>query len=218
MKKTIFLILTIITLVSCKQTNNNENTNYSKLSKFYKDTTFVEMIIYPDTAYNDLLYFFKGNEIDSNTFSLLSDKVTNSLPWTEGFYGNYSFKINNQYIGLITRTPGEYSSTMISLWIYDIKNDSITNNIKLADVFGDAGAFETMNSYLFFDESNQLKAFTYSYFSYDHSVDEESDTTIEVSHNYFLTRIGFSSVDTISTDSIKLTEQFKSQIKKMACY
>ena len=134
MKKTIFLILTIITLVSCKQTNNNENTNYSKLSKFYKDTTFVEMIIYPDTAYNDLLYFFKGNEIDSNTFSLLSDKVTNSLPWTEGFYGNYSFKINNQYIGLITRTPGEYSSTMISLWIYDIKNDSITNNIKLADV------------------------------------------------------------------------------------
>lgn len=148
----------------------------------------------------------------------MTEKVTRGLPWTEGFYGIYSFKLNEQFTGLLTRTPGEYSPTVISLWIYDIKKDSVVNTVQLADIIGDAGAAETINSYMFFDKENKLKALTYRHYSYDHSVENESDTTIEENHTFYLSKINFTSVDTLSTDSLKLHEQFHHQLKRLATY
>jgi len=218
MRKTILVILTSFIIVACRQNNDIEKTHFNRLSTFYQDTTFADIFIYPDSAYIDSIYFFRGNQIDSTTFNLLTENVTRGLPWTEGFYGIYSFKINEQYKGLLTRTPGEYSPTVISLWIYDIKKDSIVNNIQLANIFGDAGASETINSYLFFDKEQKLRALTYRHYYYDHSVEEASDTTFEENHNFYFTKINFTTVDTLSTDSLKLHEQFKQQLKKLASY
>jgi uncharacterized protein YcfL len=218
MRKTILLILTSFIIVACQQISNIDKTHYNRLSTFYKDTTFADILIYPDSAYNDSIYIFRGNQIDSTTFNLLTENVTRGLQWTEGFYGIYSFKINGQFKGLLTRTPGEYSPTDISLWIYDIKKDSIVNNIQLADIFGDAGASEIISSYLFFDKEQQLKALSYRHYYYDHRFEEASDTTFEENHNYYFTKINFTSIDTLSTDSLKLHEQFKQQLKKLVSY
>lgn len=218
MRTTILIIFISVTIVACRQNNAVEKTKFSRLSAFYKDTTFAEIFINPDYAYIDFIYFFRGNKIDSTTFNVLTEKTTHGLPWTEGFYGIYSFKINKQFVGLLTRTPGEYSSTVISLWIYDTKHDSIVNEIQLADNFGDAGASEIINSYLFFDKEKKLNALTYRHYSYDHSVEEETDTIVEEYWNYYLTKLNATSVDTLSTDSIKLHGQFKSQLEKMASY
>ncbi|TAE87319.1 MAG: hypothetical protein EAY81_04250 [Bacteroidetes bacterium] len=215
MTKTILIIFLSFTIVACLQNNAIETSKFNRLKAFYKDTTFADIFIFPDTGYTDSIYVFKGNQIDSATFNILTECVTQGLPWTEGFYGIYSFLINKQFAGLLTRTPGEYASTAISLWIYDIKNDSIVNNIQLADIFGDAGASETLTSYLFFDKQKILKALTYRHYSYDHSVEEESDTTVEEYWNYYLTKFDYTSVDTLSTDSLILHGQFRTQLERL---
>ncbi len=217
MKKTLIITTLLFSIfVSCKQESKVE-TKFEKLSKFYNDTTFSELFVYPNKSNDDALFVFKGKQIDTTVFHLLTEKVTQGLPWTEGFYGIYSFNINSEHVGLITRTPGAYSPTKISLWIYDLKNDSITNNIELADIFGDAGTALRINSYLFLDKEKQLNALTYRFYSYDHSVEGEADMTIEKHNHYYLTKIKYLSVDTISTDSAMLNQEFK-QLIKMANY
>ncbi|HQF28016.1 MAG TPA: hypothetical protein PLH61_08825 [Bacteroidia bacterium] len=218
MTKTILSIFIAFTFLACRQHNAIETSKFDRLSAFYKDTIFTEMFLFPDTSSNDSLYVFRGNQIDSVTFNILAESVTQGLPWTEGFYGIYSFKINNKYIGLLTRTPGEYSSSKISLWIYNTIKDSIVNNLQLANIYGDAGDFETINSYLYFNNQKTLKALTYRHYIYDHSVEEESDTIIEENRNYYLTKIGDNSIDTLSTDSSKLHRQFQNQLIRMIGY
>lgn len=203
-------------MISCRENDNVKNK--SNLLKQYKDTSFRELYVYPDTLDNCLNYFFKGLTLDSTTFNYLNENVTNSQPLTEGFYSIFSFKINENNIGLITRTPGTYSPTLISLWIYNLKKDSITNNVQLADIFGDAGSAQTINSFLYFDKQNQLNAVQYKYYSYDHSIEEQKDTAIETYRYYYLLKIGNNTVDTISTDSTSLNLHYKHQIEKMGSY
>jgi hypothetical protein len=222
MRNIFTFIISLLIFTSCKQTETETKdriNKYTELSKFYRDTTFSDIHIYPDTSsYENLSYFFRGNQIDSTTCKLLPATVTNSLPWTEGFHGILSFQINKDCIGLITRTPGMYASTAISLWIYDLTKDSITNNIQLADIFGDAGAAETINSSLFVDNQKQLKALIYRYYTYDHSIEDENDKTVEIKHSYYLVRINNVKTDTLEKDSIKLNQVYKDQLKKMASY
>jgi len=215
MKKISLVMIALFVLVACKQKNGQQESvsKFFQLSKFYKDTTFSDIYIYPNPKYID---FFGGNQIDSTTLSLSAEKVARNMLWTEGFFGIFSFKINEQYVGLITRVPGVYySPTGISLWVYDLKADSICNSIRLSDIFGDAGAAATTNSYLFFDNEKQLKALTFVYFLNDKSVENETDTTVEETYHYYLTKINSTSIDTISVDSLKLHEQFKEQLQKM---
>ncbi|OYU96574.1 MAG: hypothetical protein CFE21_09330 [Bacteroidetes bacterium B1(2017)] len=173
--------------------------------------------MYPDTLYQDALYFFKGKEIDEKTFNLITDFVKHSQPQSDGFYGTYSFKINPSSIGLITRVPGNYDATAISLWVYDLKKDSITNSIPLSDLFGDAGDAQNNVSTLFF-ENNQLYALTYLHYSYDHMVEDIYDSTMDHSYQYSLTKINTFNIDTISTDSAFLTRKYTSFLKKMTSY
>jgi hypothetical protein len=220
MKKTIYTILTLLSVVACRQKNTTEQSSFNKLSVYYKDTTFADLFIYPDTAYIDSLFFFKGKQIDSITFNLLAENVTRGLPWTEGFYGIYSFKLNSQFVGLLTRTPGEYSTTALSLWIYDIAKDSIVNNIQLADIFGDAGDAQTTNSYIFFDKESTLNALTLIHYTHDHSLDdvEFPDSKVDESYSYYLTKINADKIDTLSKDSTALIKQYAKQLKRMAIY
>lgn len=224
MKNIITLAIFIIVFNSCKQNENEtETTNQIKkdtgLLKFYRDTSFSDIHVYPDTASNEnLSYFFKGNKIDSTTFKLLSATATNSLTDSHDFYGVLSFKINKSCIGLITRTPGMYAPTDIRLWIYDLTKDSITNNVQLADVLGDAGTTETINSTIFITAQQQLKVLMYRYYTFDHSIDNENDKTVEVKHNYYLLNIDCAKIDTLETDSLKLNKEYKDEIKKMTRY
>jgi hypothetical protein len=207
-----------VLLAGCGVQNNDRHLPLSKLLSVYQDTTFSQMYVYPDTAYIDSLYFFRGSLIDSATFRLLQNQKTVKLSGVDGFYGLYSFKMNEENIGLLTRVPSKYASTMVSLWIYDAVKDSIVNSIQLSDVVGDAGYVTTFSSYLFFDDQKQLNILTYEHFEYDHSIEDESDRTFEENHIYYLTRINAASADTLSTDSIKLNTQFQEQLRKMSVY
>jgi len=220
MRKIIITILILFIIVSCKQNNYNDKTKFSRLAVFYKDTSFVNMFIYPDTTHRDSTYLFGGKQIDSITINLFTEKVTYGLPWTEGFYGIYSFKFNKQYTGLLTRTPGEYSPTVVSLWIYDIKNDSIVNNIQLSNIYVDAGDIQTKNSYLFFEKGEELKVLTFIHNIHDHSLDdvEFSESKISESFSCSLTRVNATKLDTLSKDLAILKKKYGQQLKKMASY
>lgn len=220
MSKAIITILTLFIFVSCKQNNCEEKTKFTRLAVFYKDTSFVEMFIYPDTKHIDSTYLFRDKQIDSITLSLFTEKISYGLHWIEGFYGIYSFKLDKQYTGLLTRTPGEYESSAVSLWIYDIKNDSIVNNVQLSNIYVDAGDTKTTNSYLFFDKGRELKVLTYIHYIHDHSLDdvEFPESKISESYSCFLTRINATKLDTLSTDLIMLKKKYGQQLKRMAKY
>ncbi|MES2543800.1 MAG: hypothetical protein V4548_02865 [Bacteroidota bacterium] len=221
MRKFVYISAIVFILISCNKNKNQISKIEIKenpLFKFYKDTTFSEIYVYPDTNYTKSKFLFSGKQIDSITLSKISKNIGNGIPWTEGFYGIYSFKINKKYTGLITRIPGIYDSSVISLWLYNNDNNSVVKNIQLADVVGDAGASEIINSYLFFEKDNKIRAFTYRHYSYDHSVEEESDTIIEENRDFYLIDINGNSIDTISKNTIKLKNKFKKQLLRLSRY
>ncbi|MGK4567723.1 hypothetical protein [Flavobacterium sp. 3HN19-14] len=136
--------------------------------------------------------------------------------WTEGFYGIYSFKFDKNNTGLITRTPGEYDSSMISLWIYNDKSQTITRSMRLSNIFGDAGDFDVYNSWLFSEKDNGLKVLMYDYYSYDHSVEDENDTIVDITKEYLLLKVKAEVSDTLSKNPDELKKRFARQLEKMS--
>lgn len=218
LKSYFFIAFVPLLIFACRRQNVFETSVLQRLSHYYKDTSFTELYIFPDTAYNEVNYLLRGNQIDSATMNYLSKRLTKGLPWTEGFYGVYSFKIDEQFIGLLTRVPSEYSSTSVDLWMFDLKKDSIFNNFQLADIFGDAGASTIKTSYLFYDNQGYLKSLSYEHDTYDHSVEDVSDTTVESYRSYYLIKFEKYRIDTLSLDSLVLNVQFKKQFEKLSSY
>lgn len=189
-----------------------ENT-YHKLRKFYKDTTFNDLYIYPDTGTIDSLFVFKGRAIDTNVLKLLPGDFVGDLAWSSEYYGIYCFDLDSVYTGFITRIPGEYSSSDISLWLFDRKNDELVKSMDLASLFGDAGDYCISNSCLFFDKGKLLNVLNKMYYSYDHSVEDENDSALDVSHSFLHTRWRNHTIDTLSKDSLTLYTTYPLKMK-----
>ncbi len=218
--KTIFLLSLIliifVSIQSCQNhvksnpqiTNKNIESLYSKLSKFYKDTSFNGIYIYPDTAYVDSVFVFKGTPIDSNVLALLPYFAAKDLSWDDAFHGVYRFTIDSIYSGFITRVPGEYTSSDFSLWIFNRQKDEIVASMDIAALFGDAGDCLISNSYLFFNNNKQINVLNRSYWSYDHSVEDSADTRIDVQQSFLHTRWTNKGIDTLSADSAALHQAF----------
>lgn len=66
----ILFLIVYISIQSCQNHTKNESLNatvkieslYDKLSKFYIDTTFNGIYIYPDTTYVDSIFVFKERQ------------------------------------------------------------------------------------------------------------------------------------------------------------
>jgi hypothetical protein len=179
----------------------------------YKDTAFNDLYVYSNDNDSSDVYF--GKYIDSNVFNLLNPIATQGYSFDYEFFAVYSFKIDDHHTGLITRTPGLYSSSIVSLWVLDNQNDTIQNNIELADAFGDAGYTDEKHSFLYFDENKKLKVLSHFQSSFDNSVENPIDTSIEVTNKYFLIEIHPTHNDTISNNPTQLKEQFDEKCKKI---
>jgi hypothetical protein len=218
-----FILFIIILLSNCeiKKTENKYEkiiTNkFEIISKYFKDTVFECLYVYPDSKFEEQKFYYKGSKLDSNAVNLLPESIRKSNTWKEGFNGVYAFKLEEGIIGLIARVPSTYDNSKIELWIYDLKKDSIINSIKLADIFGDAGDFESIKSYLHRDV-NELKLLKVILNKYDHSVYDEKDTVVDQSLAFILSSIKYSSESIISKDSVELTNKYKKQIEILDRY
>ena len=74
------------------------------------------------------------------------------------------FNIDKNTIGIVLRTPSEYSFSSLKLFFYDKNKEEISSkHLELADQWGDAGYSEEVKSWLYRDEKGNLKSFLHLY-------------------------------------------------------
>lgn len=216
----ILFLIVYISIQSCQNQAKNESQNatvkieslYTRLSKFYKDTTFNGIYIYPDTTYVDSIFVFKGTPIDSSVLALLPYFAAKDLSWDDAFFGVYKFEIDSVYSGFITRVPGEYTSSDFSLWIFNRPKDELVASMDIAALFGDAGDCLISNSYLFLDQLKQIHVLNRLYTSYDHSVEDSADTRLDEQQTFLHTKWTDKGIDTLSNDSLALRKTYPVQM------
>ena len=161
-------------------------------------------------------YEFMGTAMDSVQVSLLPYETRSSYNWDHDFGACYKFPLSTNTMALIARVPAEYVSSAIKLFVFDIEKDSIVKTINLANTFGDAGDVAVYSSYIFKDEEKRMLMLTYYWSSYDHSVYNENDTTIDYWHNYYLFNLTSNSIDTLSKDSATICTNYSTILRKLA--
>lgn len=213
MKRFIHLIFFPL-LLCCCQTDGSQSVNASKkvskytrlLSKF-KEITIDTLRIYspPESKGKE----FNGVVLDSADAILFPTEIAEQhFGDPPGLFAIYRFTIDSNRLGLIARTPSVYSASSIKIFFFDIAKDSITSYVELAESLGDAGAYWEKESWLFNDKNKHLITFMWIFESFDNSVENEKDTTIEKWNHYYLLDISKIGVDTVSKDEKKLVKRF----------
>lgn len=150
------------------------------------------------------MWKYQGNLIDTSLLHLLTPDYMGHEPL---FYACYKFDLDNNTIGLITRTPSEYESSSIKLFAYHKKTNTMTFETELAENWGDAGDALNKSSWLFRAHGSGwlgiIEQFNYS--------EDLEDTTVPISetYDYYHFKWNGSKIDTTSTDSSALVEIFK---------
>ncbi|MCW3105073.1 MAG: hypothetical protein JWO09_3513 [Bacteroidetes bacterium] len=221
MKKPIYF-LSILLLSAC---SSNPSTDQSAtetpatrdLGKTFADINPDSLYVYSIENTEDKNYKFAGRLLDSSIISIFPYYVKGDQRWKTEYFGCYKFAIDSSRIALVTRVPGEYVSSSLQLFIYDIQKDSVTQQIDLADLWGDAGEFSEHNSCIFYSPEKELKILSYYWSSYDHSVDQETegDTLIEYWEGYLLRGLSKNAGDTLSKDSAEIVRNYPAMLEKM---
>jgi len=208
-KQTLFIGLLII-VTACKDHYQHQLqpvSRFGRLLAAYADVTFDSLTVNssedPDAKTNP----FRGKQLDSTCIRLLPGKTAST--YDSGFYACYKFRIDGSKIGLITRTPSEYISSSIKLFILDEKLDSIVGHLELAELIADAGDVINKSSLLFKGGNRKVQCIIWQQESHDNSVNNPKDTTTDVSDRYYLVSLSGHSIDTTSTDSARLANRFR---------
>ncbi|MFY0252956.1 hypothetical protein ACDQ55_03285 [Chitinophaga sp. 30R24] len=211
--KYLSLLLLATFLFACQAANNTStpgsqdtaSASVSDLLKQYKpikaDTLSIESQ-YEEEAEKGWAY--EGALLDTTFLRLFPSEFQQ-----EGgqFYACYKFNLDANTIGLITRTPSEYSSTSIKLFAWHKQNNKITFETELAEIFGDAGDILNKSSLLYHTPDSGWRGILEKY---EYSENMEDTTAAELeSYDYYHFKWNGQRIDTISTDSSALVETFK---------
>jgi hypothetical protein len=214
----IFHWIILVGLFSCTQTSNKgknaqtakKDSKYITLLAKYRNISFDTLKVFSVSEEENKNHPFKGRQLDSSEVSLLSREMADTYINDPGYYACYRFPIDTSKVALITRTPSTYEPTSIRLFVLDRQQDTITDIIELSEIFGDAGDMMEKTSWLFSDHNRKLKAFMWVTQSYDHSVEDEKDTTVEKWNYYYLLDLSKQKHDTIQNDAKELFKRFAS--------
>jgi hypothetical protein len=221
MKKLFFALITF-SLFSCGEAPSKESpaekveevrvSKFEKLLTKYKDISFDTLEVFAMFYMEKKGYKFSGAELNAEEMKFLPDDIGSKE--AQSFFACYKFPMDATRTGLITRCPGEYSANSVKLLILDTKLDSIVSFFELTELSGDAGDMWQKTSWLYRNNNQQYRAFLFQELTHDRSVDDEPDTTIERTNNYFLVDFSRIKPDTVSTDTVMLTSQFAGLLKK----
>jgi hypothetical protein len=190
--------------------------NLSLVENIFKDISSDTLYVFSDYE-NAPGFQFKGKAMDSLQAYVLPYEIRNKYSFYKDFGACYKFEMEPGKIAMIARVPGEFSSTAVKLFLFDVKKDSVINFINLSDVFGDAGEWDWGKSCIFKDGANGKRLLTYCYFSYQNPVGDEnsSDTLTEVRNKYFLLDLSGKFGDTLSKDSAEISNKYARIVKKL---
>lgn len=186
--------------------------NYSKIDKLFKEISFDSFYVQSSFGFEKSNFKFHGKKMDSLQIEALPHDIRRSYQYNKDIAACYKFSMNEKEVGLIVRCGGEYSSTAIKLFVFDLGQDSVTASVNLADVFGDAGEFMSYQSCIFKDETEDLQILTYRHSSY-HEID---DTVEFVTESYSLLNDSTHWNKPVSTDSMLIVTAYPEMINKLS--
>lgn len=220
---TLLIIIGTPVFISC---NNHEKTieddagkkatsRYAHLESYFTKISGDTLFVTSYTGEEGAGLRYKGVPVDSITATLLPTEIRAQLTWNKDIGACYQFKLDSQHVALIARTSGEYVSSAIDLLVFNLKKDSVTEIVPLADNFGDAGETSEFRSYLY-KEKQKLMIITYARSDYDHSVmGDSTDTITEHWNNYSVRQILSGKADTVSKDSASIVFKYRDIIKRL---
>lgn len=225
MKKILYLSVCILLAIGCgqktdkserpgsKQSNSHKELSFENLLKNYAEIPFDTLKVFSSYKLDDTQYRFKGVPLDTADVALLPKNLLDEYPSENDYFACYRFALDDNTVGLVTRTPSIYEPSSVRLLIYDRKTNRITNQLELAEVFGDAGDTAEKTAWLFKD-GDAYNAFIWVTESHDNSVDDIDNKTVESWNRYFLVNFFKSQIDTVKTDEKELLSKFGHLIKK----
>lgn len=225
--KKLITIFVVLSLISCgkevpkteikKEKVPETEVWVSKNQKFldkFKTIDFDTLKVFSsDDVYDDKKIEFRGKQLDVNDIKLFPKEVRLIDVDKVDAYSVYKFDIDKNYIGLIIRTPSEYWSSSIKLFIYDKNKEIVTNYEELGESIGDAGFHMDISSWIIKNNSS-YKIFKWIYEYDDYSVEDENDKRIVKTNTYYLLKLNKEKFDTISKNNYELEKQFSKIIKK----
>ncbi len=195
------------------ESSSGPASNYSKLDTLFEGITSDSLFVFSTETSDDSRYRFVGTRMDSAEITALGLDFTEG--WNREMYACCKLPLAKSVIGLIVRGIGEYDVSKLKLFVFDTEKDAVVNVLDLADTFGDAGEFFSSCSYIF-EEKNKILMLNYYEGSYDHSVENLSDTIVEYWYRYYLYDLSKVPVDTLSKDSATIILKYPGIIKRMA--
>ncbi|MFM6982839.1 MAG: hypothetical protein ACKOXF_01810 [Chitinophagaceae bacterium] len=176
----------------------------SFLAKF-TEIAFDSLKVYTTDQVDADTSFYKGNPLDSVDAPFIAtlygnDVFESSREYLSQFYACYKFKIDEERMGLIVRCPSEYVSSFLEVFEYNCKTSKVKHLINLSELWGDAGDSYERCSYLF-RAGKGIGVYQYNMSSYDHSVEDEKDSTVDKWYNHYTIRISEGKFDTLSRDT-----------------
>lgn len=185
---------------------------YEDVLKKFKLISFDTLKVYFESEDK----FYEGKELSTKEARFLPISVFENYNGGKlsGIFACYQFQIDSTTIGLIARTPSEYESSSIKLFCLDTKNDKISSqSIELGQSFGDAGAFLSKTSWIFYAMNGEVQALIYMHYS-SHDWEDTLGLEDEEEKNYFLINLKPGKLDTIYKNSGFLKKRFKKLLKK----
>jgi hypothetical protein len=155
-------------------------------------------------------YQYKGVDVDTAEARLFPAEITEAFMNGGGeIAACYSFAIDESRTGIIARTPSMYESSSIKLLMLNNEKDSMTHFVELAEIWGDAGDAVNKQSWLYRDNKMNLQAYMWIQESYDHSVENENDTTVETNNYHYVLDLSKPQYDTINRNAGALLKTFQ---------
>jgi hypothetical protein len=176
----------------------------SFLNKF-TEIEFDSLKVYTTDQIDADTSFYKGYALDSMDAKYIANiygdmAFDSSRAYLSQFYACYKFAIDADRMGLIIRCPSEYVSSFLDVFEYNRKTGKVLHLINLSELCGDAGDTYERCSYLF-KNSKGLGIYQYNYSGYDHSAEDEKDTTIEEWYTHYKLNLDYKGNDTLFSDT-----------------
>jgi hypothetical protein len=222
MRNTLFVLTLTLSFCHSEQTYpkategpSNATSECANLVSLYPEILSDTLDVYASDDSENQQFAYHGKKLDSTAVYCI-DKSASFDALTQGYFACGRFKINDSLVGLVTRIPSYYSSTAIKVFVFNrVTNESI-KTIDVADIFGDAGDASKYSTRIVV--SDKPIFITYSWSSYNHSVEDENDTIIENYNSFIWTQLINDRLDTISKDSATIVSKFPQAIRRLARY
>lgn len=191
--------------------------NYTLLLSKFKEISFDTIGFFPIESDIEFNYAkFDGPQLTKEDVDIMPQIIPHFTD-SSGLYACYKFLIDSSRIGLITRTTVKNYQLAINLLIYNKNTDTIIITTGLAQKLVDDGVEGLVidtNSWLYKDEVNNIRAFTWVQESLHRNTNREKRKISVRANLFFMYNISTNNHDSLGTKLQKLPLKLAKLVKE----